>query len=468
MREGPDDVSLPASTMTHRLAGWIYDFGGSAVSPATAERTRAILLDTIACALAASTDEMAQAIVDALPRMGSNGDCTIIGSRERGSLPVASFCNGALIRLLDLNDTYTGRRQVGHPSDNIGLALAAAEMKDRSGKDLVQAVRLAYEIYGRLLDLSDPESPWDHVSVSGLVTAGVAGWLLRLSTDQLANALALTAMHCATLGEVRVGKISGAKSIANSAVVHTASLLTLLAAGGMTGPEQALEGRRGYAKLILQGADFADFFKDGGDDRVLSVGLKRYPCFALAQGPISAAIELRTKLPRPHGIERLRVVLADSGPARLRLSDEHGRQPTSSEAADHSIYFLVAVALLDGRFGRDQLRAGRWQDRDVIDLIDRMEATIDPALAPKTGLPCRLEAVLADGGHCSVESKCTPGFASNPLSWDEVVAKFAHCARGAIGDKPQRDLIACVVDIEQLPSVRTLLKYLTPDAPVSS
>jgi 2-methylcitrate dehydratase len=454
--------------MTYRLAAWINDFGATAVSSRTAERVRAILLDSIGCALAASANEKAHPVFHALPRMGGTSDCTIIGSRVRSSLPVAAFSNGALIRMLDLNDTYTGPRQLGHPSDNIGVALAAAEMKDRSGEALVRAVRLGYEVYGRLLDMGDPESPWDHVTVSGLVTAAVAGWLLELSADQHANALALAAMHCATLGEVRVGKISGAKSIANSVVAHTASMLTLLAAGGMTGPEQALEGRRGYAKLILAGVDFADFFTAAGDDRLLSVGLKQYPCFALAQGPLSAAVELRKRLRSPDDIKQIKVVLADTGPARLRLADEHGRKPTSSEAADHSIYFLVAVALLDGRFGVDQLDAGRWQDRDAIDLMSRMEAAIDPALAPKAALPCRLEAVLTDGNRHTVERPCTPGFASKPLTWDEVVAKFQSCAGGVIDDKAQREVIACVEGIEQLSSVRMLMRLLTPDAAIRS
>lgn len=456
---------MPSSpeTMTRRLARWICEFGASTPTSATTERVKAILLDTIACALAASADELAQPIIHTMPQMGS-GECTIVGSHARSSFTGASFCNGAFIRLLDFNDTYTGPRQIGHPSDNIGVALAAAELKDRSGKELLQAIRLGYEIYGRLLDLGDPKSPWDHVSASGLVTAGMVGWLLGQPADKIGNALALAAMHTATLGEVRSGKISSAKSIANAAVVHTASLLTLLAGEGMTGPELAIEGRHGYAKLILDGAAFEGFFEDAGSDRLMSVGLKQYPCFALAQGPISAAVELCSKLRRLDAIERLQVVLADTGPARMRLGDEHGRKPDSSEAADHSIYFLVAVTLCDGRFGADQLRAERWRDRDVIDLIDRMHATIDPALAPTTGLPCRLEATLTDGSRHTVQRPCTPGFAASPLSWEEVVEKFAHCASGVLGEDEQREIVACVGDIERLRSVRTLLAHLAPDA----
>src|SRR5262249_39799178 len=144
-------------------------------------------------------------------------------------------------------------------------------------------------------------------------------------------------------------------------------------------------------------------------DRLMSVGLKQYPCFALGQGPISAAVELRKQLPSTTDIQRLKVTVADTGPARLRLRDALGRIPSSQEAADHSVYFLVAVALLDGRFGLDQLTGGRWKDADVRKLIERMEAAIDPALTPKTALPCRLEATLTNGKTIVVDRKVTPG-----------------------------------------------------------
>lgn len=434
------------------------------MSAESQERARCVLLDAIGCALLASVDEKARPILRTLPRLGGREDCTLVGLRTRSSLPIAAFVNGALIRLLDLNDTYTGPRQLGHPSDNLGAALAAAEIKDRSGMELLRAIRLGYEIYGRLCDLGDPENPWDHVTVSGLVTAGIAGWLLGLSSPELGNALALAATHSATLGEVRVGKISGAKAIANSIVAHTACTLTLLAAEGMTGPERALEGRRGYANLLLRGADISRFFEPGGSDRLLSAGLKQFPCFALGQAPISAAIELRDRLPALEAVTRLTIALADTGPARLRLSDQHGRQPNSTEAADHSVYFLVAAALRDGCFGLAQLHGERWRDPEIAALIARTEAVIDPALAPKAALPCRLEAVLADGRRIIVERACTPGFASSPLSWAEVVAKFQHCARGVL-DEAQRDrVVACVQGLDHLPSVRSLLDSLAPEA----
>jgi 2-methylcitrate dehydratase len=340
--------------------------------------------------------------------------------------------------------------------------LAAAELADRSGIDLIRAIRLGYEIYCRILDIGDPESPWDHVTVSGIVTAAMVGWLLRLPPERLAHAISLSAMHCTTLGEVRVGQVSGAKSIANAVVSQTAALLTLLAAEGTTGPRLGIEGARGYATLILDGADFEQFFTIGGDsDRLVSVGLKPYPCFALAQGPISAAIELRKRVGTMDGIERLEVSLANTGPARLRLKDSHGRTPESREAADHSIYFLVAIAFLDGHVGLKHFESDRWRDEDVRALIARMEAAIDPALQPVTSLPCRIVATTTDGQKHVAERPASPGNAASPLTWDDVKEKFHACSTGVLDANAQALVVARVGGIENV-SARALMQALVP------
>jgi len=452
-----------AASVVRQLADWIGSFTASPLPPSTVERARALLLDALACALYASSDDKSASAIRTVTQLSGAGTCTIIGTQLRTGLPLAAFANGVLIRTLDLNDTYTGPRQIGHPSDNIGAALAAAEIADRSGLDLLRALRMGYEIYGRVLDLSDPDSPWDHVTVSGIVTAAMIGYLIRLSPVRLAHAIALAASHSATLGEVRVGHVSAAKSIANSVVVQTAALMTLLAAEGVTGPGEAIEGARGYARLIMDGADFAQFFTAGHDtDRLMAVGLKQYPCFALGQGPISAAIELQKRLPAHTEIAKLKIAVANTGAARLRLSDTLGRVPSSQEAADHSVYFLVAVALLDGRFGLDQLTGGRWQDADVRALIERMEATIDPTLKPPTSLPCRLQATLTNGETIVIERNVTPGMPAMPLSWNEVTEKFRRCAAGVIDEDAQSEVIDAVARIEALPSVRPLLGALVP------
>ena len=310
-----------STTIVRRLAEWVNAFAPTEMTAATAERARAILLDSFACALYASDDPTALAAIRAVRRLGGSGDCAVIGTDMRTTLPLASFANGVLIRTLDFNDTYAGPRQIGHPSDNIGAALAAGETADRSGHDLLQAIRLGYEVYGRILDLVDPDSPWDHVTASGVTVAAMTGWLLRQSSEQLAHAIALAASHSATLGQVRAGHVSAAKSIANAMVVQTATLATLLAAEGMTGPAQAIEGERGSGEASCsRRGRFRRRFSTIGQARPAASSLASSPIRASrsARARISAAIELQPARRRKRSmtIERIEIALADSGPAR--------------------------------------------------------------------------------------------------------------------------------------------------------
>src|ERR1044072_103451 len=118
-----------------RLAEWIGDFAASPMPPATAARARLILLDTLACALYAANDDKAAHALATARKLGGTPGCTIIGTRLRTALPQAALVNGVLLRTLNLTHPYPGPRQIGHPSDNIGAALAAAEVAGRSGAD---------------------------------------------------------------------------------------------------------------------------------------------------------------------------------------------------------------------------------------------------------------------------------------------------------------------------------------------
>jgi 2-methylcitrate dehydratase PrpD len=111
-----DSNHSPTATAAIGLAEWIECFSISSMSIASLEHTRLILLDSLACASHAGDDNRARAALNVATRVSSCGDCTLIGVSARTSLPMVSVANGILIRTLDLNDTYTGPRQIGHPS----------------------------------------------------------------------------------------------------------------------------------------------------------------------------------------------------------------------------------------------------------------------------------------------------------------------------------------------------------------
>src|SRR5206468_3117402 len=228
-----------------KLAEWTLaprDIPAAAVNQA-----KLLMLDAVGCGFAAFDEEGAGAVLQTLAHMGGAPQCTVLGSTTKTSAPNAVLVNGSLIRMLDLNDyVNTKDGQIGgHPSDNIPVALAAGELHGSSGRDVLAAIVVGYEVYGRLKEVMDRESNWDGVTVSGFAAPAMAGRLMGLDKRQLANALALAGARAVTPLAVRQGDISAAKSVANALVAQSAMQLTTMAQHGLTGPLDLFENPAG-------------------------------------------------------------------------------------------------------------------------------------------------------------------------------------------------------------------------------
>ena len=241
--------------LVKQIAERILEFDSQSIPADVLLHAKFLILDSIGCALAAGGEHAYERALHTFEAIGGNADCTIIGSKHRMPVTSAVMLNGILIRELDLNDAYVGPGQMGHPSDNIAVALSVGEKQRSSGLDVLASVIAGYELYCRIQDIIVGRGPWDHVTASALGAPAIAGRLLKLDADQLANALALSAAHGNTLSAVRSGQLSNAKAMANAFVAYQGTLCTLLASRGTTGPLSIFEGKGGLDKAFLAGAD---------------------------------------------------------------------------------------------------------------------------------------------------------------------------------------------------------------------
>src|SRR6195256_6408517 len=208
-----------------KLAEWVLAIRAEEIPAATVGQAKLLILDTIGCGFAAFEEEGASAVLQTLAHMGGAPQCTVLGSTAKTSAPNAVLVNGSLIRMLDLNDyVNTKSGQIGgHPSDNIPVALAAAEVSGASGSDVLAAIVVGYEVYGRFKEVMARDTNWDGVTVSGFAAPAIAGRRMGLEVGQLAQALALPGARAITPLAVRQGDISGAKNVANALVAHSGS-----------------------------------------------------------------------------------------------------------------------------------------------------------------------------------------------------------------------------------------------------
>lgn len=427
------------------LARWIAAFDAADLSTRIVDQAKLLLLDSIGCAFAGAGEPVAHGVMALCSELGGSGPCTVIGQRAKTDPAHAALANGVRLRVLDLNDyliaeTKHGPEIGGHPSDNIPVALAMGEARRRSGREILAAIVLAYELYDHFKGRMDRAAPWDGVGVSGFVAPAVAGRLMGLDADRLAHALALGGMRAALPAVVRRGGISAAKSIANALVAQAGVEAALLAEDGVTGPLAILGSEDGLRGVFPAAAPLSPPPSAGG--AIMRANVKAYPCLATGQCVVAAALRLRAQRGNADNIERVELIMADY-PFIARQQKDPGRaRPASREAADHSFPFLVAVALIDGAFGPDQFENERWQDPAVLALMARVTMRTDPSLnerAPRS-YPCALRVEAGDGSETRVEVLYPPGTSQGGIAEATVVEKF-HSITAATLDRDRRERI---------------------------
>jgi len=457
---------MSGEPLIKQLANWVVAFDAARIPAAVAMQAKLLLLDTLGCALAAQDEEAFAAAFAAVKEMGGAQQCRVIGTRERTSLAHAVLLNGTLIRCLDLNDIYVGPRQNGHPSDNIAVALSFGESAGSTGAELITAIVLGYEIYGRFDDLADPGSPWDHVTVSSVVAPAMAGRLLKLRAEPLAHAMAISAAHGNTLSAVRFGQLSGAKNLANAIVASNGALAILLAKHGLTGPAEILESPRGLAQAVFSGADLRPLVRPVVEPyRIMDVSIKAYPCIGTAQTAVAAAVQARSLINDPFKeIQSISIRMADIPFVTRQLEDIERRYPRTRETADHSFYYLTAAGILDGDVSVEGFKKERWADADMKAMMERIAIAADDRLnvhVPGT-YPCVLEITTRTGEKRTVEMIHAPGSVKNRMTQAQVEAKFRDSCGAALPKARQDEAIGQVMNLERLDSVAALMKSLQP------
>ena len=201
-----------------------------------------------------------------------------------------------MVRYLDYNDTYLSLGPA-HPSDNISAAVAVTQQTGKTGKDLILATVIGYEIQCRLCDAASLRAGgWDHVTYGALSTALLAGKLWDLSEDQMEHALGLAGVCNITTRQTRTGQISDWKACAFSNAARNGVFAADLARRGLTGLNEIFEGPKGLMKqLNIPGVRDLVLGRDG-DFMIDKTYIKYWPAEYHSQSAIDACLQLRPKL----------------------------------------------------------------------------------------------------------------------------------------------------------------------------
>jgi 2-methylcitrate dehydratase len=440
-------------TQLQALASFVQRARFRDLSDQALEQLKIRVLDTIGVAIGALDAEVIRAIRKLTAELGGQPLSTLIGDGKTAP-DRAAFLNGALSRYLDFMDSYIAPGETCHPSDNFSAVLAAAEMRNVSGKDFLTALAVAYQIQTRLSDVAPVrDKGFDHTTQGAYAAAAGVAKALELSVEQIANAIAISGTANNALRVTRTGALSHWKGLAYPNTAMASTHAALLAAHNISGPPAVFEGNKGFMQSIA-GPFEIEWMKENLE-RVLQTIVKKHNAEIHAQSAIDAAIEIRARAGFIPGAVRAVRLKTFAVAHQIIGGGEEGdkRVVRTKEEADHSLPYMIAVALLDGEVQPQQYRPERIRATDVQSLLRKVTVSVDPALSKRfpRQLPADLEVELREGMIFHAHRDDYHGFHTNPFNWAAAREKFDRVTRDFTNDAQRDALAEIVATLEERP-----------------
>ncbi|HVF63038.1 MAG TPA: MmgE/PrpD family protein [Casimicrobiaceae bacterium] len=447
------DANAPA--VTSMLASFVASHPTRGWGDAVDHEAHRTFHNWLGCAIGASQHAAANAALSALEMLEPAAQATVLGRRDRVDIASAALVNGITSHTFDFDDTHLAT--IIHPAGPVAsAALALAEHRDSSGRDLIDALVLGVDVACRVGNAIYPDHydrGWHITGSTGMLGAAAAcSRLLRLDERQTAMALGIAASQPIGLRE-QFGTMT--KPFHPGAAARAGLMAALFASTGFTASARALEAPRGLLPVYSDKRDWNEISDDLG--RRFEIAFNTYKPFAcgiVIHPAIDAACELRARSIDVKAIERVELRVH---PLVLELTGR--KEPVDGLQAKFSVYHGVAAGLLFGRAGVHEFADDVVRRADVVALRRKVVATVDPAMREDA---TDLVAILDDGKREHVVIDHAIGSLERPMSDADLDAKFASLVEPVLGPARTREVSRAAWAVGVAPSVRVLTTLCTP------
>lgn len=449
-------------TIVEQLSTYAANLRYEHLPPQVIKTAKRVIIDSIGCALGGYDSVPEKIARDLADMTSSKQPATLMVSGIQTSPELATFANGVMIRFLDYNDGYTSTGESGHPSDSIAAVLTAAEINQRSGKDVITATVLAYEMFCRICDEVDLKPVgYDHVTVGGMASTAAAAWLFGFKGKQFEHCLQLGIAPNNALYQTRIGNVSMWKGCAYANASRNAMFAAMLAARGMTGPSPIFEGVGGYFKAVARKTFTLDTLGgvDGAPFKITECLIKRFPLGQYSQTVVEAALQMREKIASPEDIAEIQIETVTT--ACILMADTPEKwEPPNRETADHSMPYTVAVALIHG-----DVQEEHFDDAHVFDPAIRAltrKIKIQPSGEADQHMPqamrCYFKLITKSGETLSTVVDHHKGHWKNPMDDADIEKKFRTLAKKVLSDAQANHLLERLWKLEDMADAGEILR----------
>jgi 2-methylcitrate dehydratase PrpD len=416
-----------------------------------AHAARRTIANAVALSAAAAKHPAAQRALGVVLALAGSEEATVLGTSTRLPVQWAALVNGLTAHVEDFDDTHL--QTVIHPGAPIvPAALAAAELVDASGAQLLDAVVLGMEVALRIGVGVGPghfDRGWHVTGTAGHFGAAVAAARLTgLGAAATAAALGIAGTQAAGL-QAALGSMTKAFHPGKAAADGVEA--ALLAGLGLTAPLDVVEGRRGFGEVMAPTADYGAMTEGLGERwETARNSFKPYACGIVSHPALDAAIALRDRVGDVSAIEE---IVARVHPVVLDVMGV--KDPVDGLQSKFSVYHCVAVGILDGAGSLVQFTDARATDPAVRRLRSLVRAESDITVAKDA---THVSVRLADGSTLVQGVEHARGSEHRPLTDAELADKAGSLIGRDAGDAHVERLMECALGVDRLDRLDGLLR----------
>jgi 2-methylcitrate dehydratase PrpD len=424
------------------------------------------ILDWMGVTIAGSCEPAVNILTEQVKQWGGANEAGVIGRAFRTTAPLAAWVNGTASHAIDYDDTFSNAAGYNfHPTVPILPAvLALSEKCKTSAKAALAAYIVGIEVESRVgaaMGRFSSEMGWHPTPVIGTIGAVAASAnLLGLNAEQVRMALGIAGSYSS--GFVKnFGTMTKPLHAGNAA--KNGVIAALLAQNGFTGTEKVLEGDTGFCSMFSgkKSSGPGQYDRDLGEAwHIITPGiaLKAYPCCRSTHSSIDASLYLRNVMHiDPNRVVKITCI---THPQHTKLARFH--KPGSAYEGKFSIPYCIAVALLRGKVVLEDFTEGKVTAPEAQELLARVEF-LYPEKYMNVPMTLTQEVVvkLDNGEEYSYEVPGPKGDPENPMSHEELAAKFIDCTRSYFSEGEIDKMLKMIGSLESLDDMSQLMDMVT-------
>jgi 2-methylcitrate dehydratase PrpD len=444
-------------TAAETIAGFAISLTLDEIPSHVVEDAKLHLLDVLGCGLAAHASDIAAEGRSTMAELGGEPQATVIGLADRLPAANAAFANAMLCHGLDFDDTHSD--SVSHVSTVVcPAALAAGELHGASGRDVLAAIVAGNEIVCRIGMAASGrfhERGFHPTAVCGIF--GGAAAVSRLGGADAET----TTRSLGIVGSMASGLFAyladgtPTKPIHPAWAAHGAHIAARLAQHGASGPQSVLEGKFGLYHAFL-GAETGEIDIDrqladlGERWETPRIAYKPYPVCHFMHGSLGAAAEaMRGRQLTADEIEDVVVTVPEAGVSLVLEPAAQKQAPRSEYEGKFSLQYSAASMIVRGHVGVGDFTDEAIADPAVLAVARKVRYETPAYPTYPQAFPGGVRVTLASGETLESDFPHQQGGPENPLSPDEVRAKFRDNAGLALAGSAVAALEDAVLTLEQ-------------------